>query len=164
MGITDILKSFEEAMASAAFAEAGEFEMARQLMTRSGKSRKKVLLGTSEENIDPRVVGHALKLCQRVEAGLEILHVTGSRGRGRRAPKSSAPPSLLQKMGIVYSPVKGDAPLEQELVEQVSRRRDILCVVVDAGDEAGPAERRKLTEIFRRLHCPLVLYGEGAEI
>jgi hypothetical protein len=168
--LAEIIKQFETTMSSAAFAEAGEFEMARQFMLLGKNARKRVLLGTDAAEIDLKIIRYTLKLCQRVEAGLEIFHLVRKikePEKGRWRLKKSGPSALqamLQKLGIVYQAVVAEESLDSELVKFVAQRRDILCVVLGG---AGNADRRdspaykKLSAVFQRLHCPLVIYEDS---
>lgn len=166
----EIIKQFETTMSSAAFAEAGEFEMARQFMLLGKNARKRVLLGTDAAEIDLKIMRYTLKLCQRVEAGLEIFHLVRElkepeKGRWRLKKTGASPlQAMLQKLGIVYQAVVAEESLDSELVKYVAHRRDILCVVL--GGSAGPDRRdtqayKKLTAVFQRLQCPLVIYENG---
>jgi K+-sensing histidine kinase KdpD len=167
VSLADILGKFEEAMASSAFAEEGEFEMALQFMGQGKNAHKRVLLGTDEEEIDPKIIVHALKLCQRMEAGLEILHIVRKKeghrkrlrtsGEGRKSQRAQG---VLEKMGIVYKRLLSDSSLESELMQYVTKRRDLLCVVLGAKSlGSGRKNYRKMADVFERLRCPLVIYG-----
>lgn len=158
-------------MVSSAFAEEGEFETARQFMQQSKNSRKKVLLGTDEEEINLTIINHALKLCQRVGAGLEILHVVQNKGKNSRKlglSKTNASltqaQSKLQKMGISYNQIDAEGTLANELINHVAKRRDVMLVVLDAKSQKKSVSQTKnhktLDEIFAGLRCPLVVYGE----
>jgi hypothetical protein len=170
----DIVRHLEKSVASAAFAEAGEFETARQMAPRGKNAHKTVLLGTDRPEIDMNMVANALKLCQRIGAGLEVLHVLSGGGKKRRpaleARRAERPPQAvparLQQQGISYQQVTGDAPLEEQIVKHAGGRRDILCVVLGAGDPAAgrgrTSGRAKKSWLFERLKCPVVMYAENA--
>lgn len=165
--LAKIAKQFERSMSAATFAEAGEFEMARQFLLLGKNARKRVLLGTDATEIDLDIIRYTLKLCQRVEAGLEIFHLVRQiqepeRGRWRLKKTATSPlQAMLAKLGIVYQAVLAEESLARELVKYVAPRRDILCVVLggegNAARRATPADK-KLTAVFQRLNCPLVVY------
>jgi hypothetical protein len=166
--LKNIFKSFEDTMTATAFTDAGEHASAFRIYQNGKNARKKVLLGTDNMELDLQVIGYALKLCHRVEAGLEILHVINDEKEEASEPKRagvSASPrqlqSLLGEMGIEYSPVKAQASLQNELIDQVTKRNNIMCVVV--GSPKGHKEKTSgrnwnaLAKAFGKLNCPLVV-------
>lgn len=166
--LTAIFKKLEESMSAATFAEAGEFETARQFLTPGKNARKRVLLGTDKPEIDARTISYAMHLCQRLGGGLEIFHVlhlpeeeTDSALNQKKEPLASLNNTLQQK-GIAYQPVRGAGCLADEVLRHVGNRRDLLCVVYDAM-EAGGVTCRKAKENmlvrFQALHCPVVMYA-----
>ena len=77
--IKDFFKKFEADMASAAFAEEGEFDTARAISLEGKNSGKKVLLGAEGTGVDHKAYRYALNLCRRVGADLEVLQVEPGR-------------------------------------------------------------------------------------
>jgi len=163
-------------MTSAAFAEEGEFDMARQILQHGEKSRKRVLLGIDEQEIDLKIIGYAIKLCQRVEAGLEIFHLVKkneedssvSAEAARATSRSAGNQQIaLQRMGVVYNPIMSNDTLEKELVAHVAKRRDILLVVLGTRGKSKVGRQikdsRVTIDIFKRLHCPIVVYEDAVE-
>lgn len=166
--LTALFRKFEQAMASAAFAEEGEFDTARQLMAAGKNAHKKVLLGTAEPEVDMNMVRYALSLCQRVGARLEILHVLAPGAVADNATKAAGQSqqpfqNTMQKKGVVYQLVFDGSPLLEELVRHVENRRDILCVILgDAKVENQQVSsvRQKIMAEFQKIKCPVVTYGE----
>ena len=169
--LATLFKAFEDAMAATAFAEAGEHQTAHRIYLQGKNARKRVLLGTDDQEIDLQVIGYALNLCQRVEAGLEVIHLVKD-GKDKNASSQpsgvKASPKQLQAMlgniGVDYRPVEAKTSLENELVSQVNSRRDILFVVVGA-QNGGKDKKHKsghsaLARAFGRLKCPLVVYEQ----
>lgn len=171
----DFFKKFEDAMASAAFAEAGEFDSARQMLGQDKNSNKKVLLGTEGTDVNHKAFRYAFNLCRRVGARLEILHILrpsdAQRAKNLEEQLSDVKQGLrpvfdrLVSEGVAYSLNFGEGSLEEEVVKYADGRRDILFVVIEPPDGAsgkkGSFERR-MNEAIDRLRCPLVVVSESA--
>lgn len=171
----NILKKFEQAMASAAFAEAGEFETARQMIQADKTANKKVLLGTEGGEVNPQLFGYALDLCRRLGGSLEILQVLPnspetSNGQVDIEAAKEIPASFrqqLRKMGILYRSILARDVFAKEVVRYAGNRRDLLCVVLGAPRERAAVSARALRQqstIFKRLSCPVVFYGDAVQV
>ncbi|MGB5884989.1 MAG: hypothetical protein WBG28_12890, partial [Desulfobulbales bacterium] len=66
---------FQETMVAAAFAEAGEFESARQMTPVSKNSHKKILLGTEGNTSLAKAAQYSFNACLRLGTSLEVLHL-----------------------------------------------------------------------------------------
>ncbi len=167
--LASIFKKFEEAMAASAFAEEGEFDMARQLLKSSKNANKKVLLGMDEAEVDLNLVRYTINLCQRIGAKLEILHVLRPEDDVTQKPEAGslkgeellAPfQEDMEKRGIDYQLVIANDSLAEELVSYVGQRRDILCVVLDA----AKAGKQRIEKELQKLKCPVVVYGRPLRV
>jgi len=165
--MANIFKKIEEAMVAATFAEAGEQEYAKSIMADgAGKSRKKVLLSTDCPIVTGNVLDHALNLCRRLGAALEVYQII--------------PPSLFQESaqelietgtkrlqslqkrlsrhGIAYQYAIKEATLEDELKNLARKRRDIQAVIIPTC-EGGPGLvdnfRTTISELFT---CPVIFF------
>lgn len=166
--LTKLFKKLEESMTAATFAEAGEFEMARQFLKSNKNANKRVLLGTDKPEIETKTISYALHLCQRLGGGLEIFHMlrlpeneTGSELSQEKEPLAALN-SALQQKGVVYQPVSGLGCLADEVLRHAGTRRDILCVVFDALEPDGASCRKAKENMIARLqalHCPVVMYA-----
>jgi len=165
--LRDLGKKLEAALTAATFAEAGEFEAARQFLATGKNARKRVLLGTDKPEIAARTINYALHLCQRLGGGLEILHLLRLPDDEAEAGLAGGKESLvalntsLQEKGVLYRPVSGPGCLADELVRQAAGRRDLLCVVFDALEPGGATCRKakeRMLAKFQILHCPVVSY------
>lgn len=156
-------------MAATAFAEEGEFDMARQLLKSGKNANKKVLLGMDETEVDLNLIRYTVNLCQRIGAKLEILHVL--QAENDAAQELAAGPIKgeellapfqedMEKRGVYYQLVFATESLAEELVSHVGQRRDILCVVLDA----AKAGRRRIEKELRKLKCPVVVYGRPLKV
>jgi hypothetical protein len=167
--LATILEKFEESMAAATFAEAGEFEMARQFFKPHKNTHKRVLLGTDRDEINPKTLHYAMRLCQCIGGSLEIfhvLHVSDEDMASEPAQKNrliEAIKGLLGEKGIVYQLVMGKECLATEVLSYTGNRRDLLCVIFDSM-EVGSSNCRQAKETmlakFHTLHCPVVIYAE----
>jgi hypothetical protein len=146
-------QTFQDTMCAAAFAEAGEFETARQLVM--GKSHKKVLLGTSAANLPMEIFRHAMNLCRRVGASLEILHA----GPPPFVIGTDCGPDLLENMGVDYRSIDDCDELEKELVDSTRKRSAIIFIVLHALAPLRPEKKRgpHLKRMARQIHCPVVV-------
>ena len=168
MEMKHFFKKIEDIMASVAFAQAGEFETAREFLKENKNTNKRVLLGIEDAEFDPSVIRYAFNLCGRTGAKLEILHVM------KNLKPEDVPLSLLRKsfgggvdMEIDYHVTNGSEVLEQEIARHTAERRDILCVVVASvpTEEKGPKKKRRkyLSEIIDSIKCPVVVSSEIPE-
>lgn len=71
MNIRKLNKAFDDTMAASAFAEAGEFETARQI----AKGNRRILLGIRKDGISSKTLLYALNACKRIGNGLDILYI-----------------------------------------------------------------------------------------
>lgn len=166
--LTTLFRKLEEAMTAATFAEAGEFDMARQILKANKNAHKRVLLGTDKPEIETRTISYAMHLCQRLGGGLEIFHMLrlpeNEPGFGLTQEKEplAALNSALQEKGVVYQPVSRPGCLADEVLRHAGPRRDILCVVFDALEPDGTTCRKAKENMiakFQALHCPVVMYA-----
>lgn len=149
-------KKFEDIMSAAAFAEAGEFETAKQIL----KGRQKVLLVIAARNPDMKSSKYAMNICKRIEAALEILYISGSRDGEDFLKKFKAE---LKKEGIEYSVVKRSGCIKKEILAHTDKRSDILFVVVESSDTPNiDCSRKELLGSWGRLKCPLVIVSDAA--
>ncbi|MEW6594441.1 MAG: universal stress protein [Thermodesulfobacteriota bacterium] len=158
--MANLFKTFEDSMTAAAFAEAGEPETAREYLASAKTARKKVLLGTNAAEIPPKVFSHAVEVCKRLGARLEILHVlpdaTTDHGRPARLKER------FRTFGIPYEYVVGARRLEEEIIRYAEGRRDIMLVVLGPSGPAGRRGKRQPdSHLLSRFQCPVVLLAES---
>jgi hypothetical protein len=146
-------KKFEDMMSAASFAEAGEFETAREMLA----GRKKVLLVLTGIEADTKSLKYALNTAQRTDAALEVLVTSDRKGTSRlieecteRARAASVGLKVEKRIGC----------MKEAIVNHTKRRRDILCVVVESTNSLNRGcsqEDIKLEGVWKTLGCPLVL-------
>jgi hypothetical protein len=174
--LENILKKFEQAMTSAAFAEAGEFDTAQQMIQAGKNSNKKVLLSTEGGEVNPQLFRYALDLCRRLGGNLEILQVLPDSAKENHEEADldavgKIPASFrrkLQQMGILYRIIFARDIFEKEVAQYADKRRDLLCVVLGvspdrAAGRHSSALRKQQLSIFKRLSCPVVFYGDPVQ-
>ncbi|MDW7771752.1 MAG: hypothetical protein SCH71_02575 [Desulfobulbaceae bacterium] len=163
----NIFKKMEEAMVAAAFAEAGEHEFACKLVANAAdKSRKKVLLSTDCPIVTGEVLDHAMNLCRRLNAALEVYQIippslfqeparelieTGTK-------KLQALRQRLCRHGIAYEYAIKEATLEEELKKLAVKRRNLQAIIIPMCEGGpGPAEnfRSAMRELFP---CPVIFF------
>jgi len=160
---------------TAAYPEAGEYDMPRDAAFRGKVTNKKVLLGTQGAEVGDKAFLYAVNLCKRMGAKLEILHVLKPFDPERsenledlltNARKGMAPVfDRLSDEGIGYKLNFGVGWIEEEVVKYSSGRKDIALVVVHPPDDDNDKRKsfeKKINDALDRLHCPLVVVTEPA--
>jgi hypothetical protein len=158
-------------LAAVAFAEAGEFETAQE-MARSSKRLQTVLLVIEGETPDEDTFNYAVRLCQRMEAEIDILQIIDRNDNSndydllsrRMSLGSTHIVTLLQRLERENIPFKitiriGD--VNQKLFNYAKRHKDVAVVVLDSPKmKASPKRDRAwsgLAEtLSRQLSIPLV--------
>ena len=151
-------------MSAAAFAEAGEFDTARQMAGRNKNSHKKVLLVLENEDLNLRILNYAQELCNRLGGQLEILH---QQEPGKLAIcQSEIWQEFTKKMdSVACTSLAPEESLEEMLTEYGKTRRDILCVVLRIDlMEKKPVKKKDEKAwspdwIMQRLNCPVMVYS-----
>jgi len=161
--IKKIMKSVENALTAASFAEAGEVETAHSLIRES----RRVLLGLKAGQIDPKTLKYAMNTAQRINAHLDILYVTGARGGAKGTPDRLLEPfeSELAAAGIPYRLISRSGCLKQQIIDYSNSEKEILFAVIESPatlDDDCTKRDKVLAELWRQLKCPLVVVMDGA--
>lgn len=151
-------------MSAAAFAEAGEFDTARQIAAKSKNAHKKVLVVLEGDDLGIRILNYASDLCKRLGGQLEILH---RQGPGRVDITETQIWREFTKMEGYVSCTSLDTgeSLDDKLMEYGKIRRDILCVVlrIDLMEKKpGKNKEEKVWSpdwIMEKLNCPVMVYS-----
>jgi hypothetical protein len=168
-------EKLQKHMAAVAYAEAGEFGVAKDLVEPSSKTRT-VLLVIEGPTPDPASFDYALNLCKRTKAELDILQVIDSDSEHdyeslsrRMADGSRHIVDMVRKLEADDVPFKvtiriGDA--NQKLFNYAKRHKDVGVVVFDSPKAKQSSQGNKgwsglVDEISRRLSIPLVTVVEG---
>lgn len=151
-------------MVAAAFAEAGEFESARQMTPVSKNSHKKILLGTEGNTSLVKAAQYSFNACVRLGTSLEVLHLirqtelAESLENIEKKTKEGLIPRKLnfKKIGVLYYPVFSKNPLEEEVARFAVNRGDILFVVLNT-DVVQKKRRTHFASLLTNLRCPVVV-------
>ena len=149
------LRKLNDVMAAVTFAEAGEFETARETL----KERRKILLALRGERSDLNAFRYAVNMCKRIDAELDILYVSENVKDLLKHLKSE-----LGKEGVVYSLVQKSGRIEKEIQDYTNIKRDILFVVVEVSEGADVNSKNAdkiLSDAWKNLKCPLVVVSHG---
>ncbi len=141
-------------MAAASYAEAGEFETARQTL----RENRRILLALTGERSDKNAFRYALNTCKRITADLDILYVSDS-VKGLLKEFQSA----LKKENIAYQLIQKSGNLEEEVRNYSSMKQDILFVVVEVSEDFAMHSKKAdkiLEDAWDNLKCPLVVVSQ----
>lgn len=145
-------KRFDDLMVASVFAEAGEFEVAKEIFSK----KRRVLLVLLKGGISKKGVLYAINVCKRVRAGLDILFISDKEGEPEDLKE------LMKDLGgeevNIHIIKKEKGCLKKEILEYVSERKNIDFVVVEATEdiEMGCKERGFM-DVWSALSCPLVV-------
>ena len=117
------------------------------------KYDRKVLLAIRAGRIDPRLLLSTRSLCQRMEAGLDILMIAGS----EELPVEVAELiKALRADGMTYTVTQKPVLRRRDIVDYANTRECISTVVIDSleGWESVAADRA--SDPWAKLACPLV--------
>ncbi len=117
------------------------------------KYDRKVLLAVRAGRIDPRLLVSTRSLCQRMEAGLDILMLAG----GEEMPAEIADLiRALREDGVTYTLTRKPILRRRDIVDYANTHECISTVVIDSleGWESVAADRA--SDPWAKLACPLV--------
>jgi hypothetical protein len=134
---------------AATFAEAGEFETAKELLA----PQRQVLLALKENQVAGHALQCAVNLCKRVDAALDVLLVS----IGEEA--STGVLNALADAGLPYRLIRGSGALGKEITRYVRSCRSVAFVVVDSLEAWGAD---KTAKPWRTLGCPVVVAADRA--
>lgn len=161
--IKKMMKSVEQALTAASFAEEGEVETAQALLRES----RRVLLGLKAGQIDPKTLKYALNSAKRIKAHLDILYVTGAGGgsKGTTDPLLAQFVSDLAAADIPYRLISRSGCLKEQIIDYSNSEKEILFAVIESPatlDDDCSKRDKVLAELWRQLKCPLVVVMDGA--
>lgn len=152
-------------MTAAAFAEAGEFESALQMMTSSKNANKKILLGTVGNTSLDKTAQYAFSACTHLGTNLEVLHIIRQKelaetlaNTEKRTKEGHIPRKLrFKKIGVLYYPVFSENPLEEEVARFAVNRGDILFVVLNKDEGKKQKRGTYFDSLLTNIRCPVVV-------
>ena len=155
--MTDLRKEWEKIFASVAFAEAGEFETAQEMV----KGRKKVLLALSERLVNNDVLKYALSLSKRIEADIDILYLAGPRAENSYLNEFV---STSEREGVSCTVQKRQGCMKKAILDYTEKRKEILFVIVGTESELAmecEIDETTFSKAWKKLRCPLVVVSKG---
>jgi len=155
MKLRRLNKAFEDTMAASAFAEAGEFETARQIT----KGNRKVLLGIRKDSMSRKSLLYALNACKRIGNGLDILYISPD---GVETEELREFMEKLDAEGINFTLIKKSGCLKKEILGYVKEKKNIDFVVIESSEDLeADCREGLLREVWHGLGCPLVVVMES---
>ncbi len=160
----------QDHMVAAAFAEAGEFDMALSML-QTKKRPHSVLLLVQGETPLPEAFTHTVNLCKRLGANMQILAVSesveGTLKETDFAPEQSHAAGIMalaraaEERGVSCSVFLSSGDLTRRLYRHVKQHKDVTTVVYGSPDTHSrnsrtTGVRRAMECIFERLSVPLV--------
>jgi len=150
--LTTSLRALERDLAAAAFAEAGEFGMAREMR----KGERRVLLVLEGHPTDRQALQYAVSFCRRMGTSLEVLANAG------RAAAVSALVADLEREHIGCTVTLAEGNLQSAAAELTKANTHIDYVIVNSkgiSERGGRKELASLAELRRSCACPLIVVG-----
>lgn len=120
-------------------------------MTR--QRERTVLLAVREGYLEPRLMASARSLCQRMDAGLDILVLA----KGDTLPAEVADfVATLRQEGVHYTLAQKSVLRRRDIVDYANTHECISTVVIDSLEGWESVALDKSSNPWRQLHCPLV--------
>lgn len=153
--MSGISKKLEELFSAASFAEAGEFDTARDMI---GGDRKVLLVLTGRET-DVKSLKYAFSIAARTQAGLEVLASTD----GGTAEVLKLCQEEARRQGVTLKVTRKGGCIKEAVVKYAKDRRDLVCVVIESTEALNTdcsSEQKRLSGVWEKLGCPLTLVSE----
>lgn len=123
------------------------------------RPERKVLLAVRAGRIDPRLLVSTRSLCQRMDAGLDILVLAA----GDELPAEVADlVKTLRQEGVMYSLVQKSRLRRRDIVDYANTHECISTVVVDSLEGWESVAEDRISNPWRKLACPLVTAATGS--
>lgn len=148
-------KRLEGMISAASFAEAGEFETAREMLDGS----RQVLLVLTGRETELKSLKYAFSIAERTGAGLEVLAAEG----GSTAEMLSHSEEKARQLGVPLKVTRKSGCIKEAVIRYARGRRDLVCVVIESTDALNSdcsSEQKRLSGIWEKLGCPLALVSD----
>jgi len=153
----------QQALEAAAFAEEGDRAGAQNLV----RETRRVLVALRGLAGDARTMTYALNTSQRVGAGLDVLCVA-DRAISDADLRSSLAPFLasLAEAGIPCRLTAAAGCIKEQIIRYTNAHPEVSFVVVESAGVldrgCGANDTRRLSQLWKRLTCPLVVVSDPA--
>ncbi len=122
-------------------------------MIAAAKPERQVLLAVREGHLDPRLLASARSLCQRLDAGLDIL----VRTVGETLPAEIDDlVKALRQDGVLYTLTQKPVLRRRDIVQYANTHECIATVVIDSLEGWESVAEDRASDPWSRLACPLV--------
>lgn len=151
------MNKFDDIMSAISFAEAGDFDRAREFM----KGRDIILLAISDMCFDRNVLKYALNLSKRIKANIDILYLTRAEAYISQIGEFM---KRASKDEISCRITKTEGCMKKAILDYTAKRREIIFVVVGSTPELDiecASGEKSLSEAWKRLQCPLVVVAKS---
>jgi len=147
-----IMNKFEDIMSAAAFAEEGDFDTAKKMLT----ARHRILLVLTGVETDMKAASYALNISERIDAVIEILYIKQGKNADFFLEQYLGE---LKAKGIEYHLTKGEGAIKDEIIKFTDKMSDIQFVVIDSQDLSIECKKEggAVLHGWEGLECPLVL-------
>jgi len=161
--LTQVIGRAQQALEAAALAEGGDLRGARNHAHES----RRVLLALRGLEGDARTMTYALNTCRRIEAGLDVLFVA-DRALSNEDLRDALGPFLATcvEAGIPCRPTAAAGCIKEQIVRYTKAHPEVSFVVVEStgvlDGGCGADDERRLSHLWKRLTCPLVVVSDPA--
>ncbi len=159
-----MMKQIEDVMAAVTFAEEGEPETARSLLSEG----RRVLLGLKQGRIDAKTLKYALNTSKRINAQLDILFVSSGSVPSGSVVLSDAELTRFQETlraeGVPFRLILRTGCLKQQIIEHTGKDKEIAFAIIESPNSLDMdcnKKDRTLSELWQKLKCPLVVVMEA---
>jgi hypothetical protein len=156
-----MMKRIEDVMAAGSFAEEGDGEGARSILNEG----RRVLLAVKQGRVDMKTLKYAVNTSKRVGANLDILLVAATGPVVADDPLIMTLQSELASEGVSFRLIRRTGCLKQAVIDYTNQEKEILFAVVESPqsiDEDCNKKDTRLSELWQKLQCPLVVVMDGA--
>jgi hypothetical protein len=116
-------------------------------------AERKVLLAVREGHLDARLLAAARALCQRLDAGIDILLLA----KGEQLPAEVDDlVRTLRDEGVTYTLTRKDVLRRRDIVAYANTHECISTVVIDSLEGWESVAEDRSSDPWRKLACPLV--------
>jgi len=161
--VMQVIGRAQQALEAAAFAEEGDHGGATSLLV----EHRRILLALRGLEGDARTMTYALNTCRRIGVGLDVLCVA-DRALTDGDLRSALAPFLasVAEAGIPCRPTSAAGCIKEQIVRYTKTHPEISFVVVESAGVldrgCGATDERRLSHLWKRLTCPLVVVSDPA--